>query len=293
ARRLFYCDSLWCRYNSSSVKNSMGFQSDNNHDGIASTMFDTADTTDDMYWSYRVKNIKIVSHQPEDNDIIKEISPAISLHFDDIIDSSVIDMDTSGQNRSFTLGSVYESSFSTYKSITIDDNRKSVKIQPKRKFFSRDSIYFTFNGFTKNYRYGNSSNLPGDSVENFDRFSWAFYTGNTGFYTYPNPYKPGKDPRHCSNNGPCGIWFKNLHVLKQGVNDLIVKVYSMNTHPVYNSQKAGVPIHFEESSSEYLPQWLWNTRNQAGEFVASGLYFYTISDLENKVLTKGKIMIVR
>jgi hypothetical protein len=49
----------------------MGFQSDNNRDGIASTMFDTTDTTDDLNWSYRIKNIHLVSHQPEDGGIIK------------------------------------------------------------------------------------------------------------------------------------------------------------------------------------------------------------------------------
>ncbi len=293
AQRLFYCDSVWCRYNSSSIKNSMGFQADNNHDGIASAMFDTADTADDLQWSYRIKNIHILSHEPNKDEIIKEISPAITIRFDDIIDTSIIDMDTSRTNRSFSLKSNYEPSFSSYNSIVVTDDRKSVRIQPKRKFFSRDSIYITFKGFTKNYRYDTNSNLPGDSSDNFNRYNWIFSTGNTGFYTYPNPYKPGKDPRHCSDHGPCGIWFKNLHVLKQGVNDLIVKVYSMNTNPVYNSQKAGVAIHFEESSTEYLPQWLWDTRNQKGEFVASGLYLYTVSDLKNKVLTKGKIMIIR
>lgn len=293
AQRLFYCDSIWCKYNSSSVKNSMGFQVDNNHDGIASAMFDTTDTADDLNWSYRIKNIHIISHQPKTNEIIKEISPAITINFDDIVDTSIIDMDTSGGNRSFTLESTYEPSSSPYHSIEITSDKKSVKLQPKRKFFSQDSIYFTFKGFTKNYYYDTSINLPGDSSENFNWYNWVFSTGNTGFYTYPNPYKPGKDPRHCSDHGPCGIWFKNLHVLKQGVNDLIIKIYSMNTNPIYNSQKAGVAIHFEESSTEFLPQWLWDTRNQSGEFVASGLYFYTVTDLKNKVLTKGKLMIVR
>jgi hypothetical protein len=293
AQKLFYCDSVWCKYNSSSVKNSMGFQTDNNRDGIASTMFDSTDTTDDLTWSYRIKNIYLVSHQPEAGGIIKEISPAIVLDFDDVVDSLVIDTDTSKNNRSFKIGSIYEPSYSSYKSFTFINAGKSIQIQSKRKFFSRDSVFFVFSGFSKNYRYNRSVNLPGDSTENFDRYSWTFYTGNTGFYTFPNPYKPGKDPRHCDDHGPCGIWFKNLHVLKNGVKDLIVKIYSMNTHPVYNSQKAGVAIHFEENSTEYLPQWLWDTRNQKGELVASGLYFYTITDIENKILTKGKIMIVR
>jgi hypothetical protein len=293
AQMLFYCDSLWCKYNSSSVKNSMGFQSDNNRDGIASTMFDTTDTTDDLNWSYRIKNIHLVSHQPEDGGIIKEISPAVIMDFDDIVDSSVVDTDTSKNNRSFKIGSIYEPSYSAYKSITFINGGKTIQIQSKRKFFSRDSVFFVFSGFPKNYSYKKSRNLPGDSSENFDRYSWTFYTGNTGFYTFPNPYKPGKDPRHCDDHGPCGIWFKNLHVLKNGVKDLIVKIYSMNTHPVYNSQKAGVVIHFEENSTEHLPQWLWDTRNQNGDLVASGLYFYTIADLDHTILTKGKIMIVR
>jgi hypothetical protein len=256
-------------------------------------MFDTTDTADDLNWSYKIKNIQIVSHQPGKSEITKEISPAITINFDDIIDTSIVDMDTSARNRSFTLGSIYEPSSSSYHSIEIANDKKSVKIQPERKFFSRDSIYFTFTGFTKNYKYDVSRNLPGDSSENFNRYYWVFSTGNTGFYTYPNPYKPGKDPRHCSDHGPCGIWFKNLHVLKKDVNDLIIKIYSMNTNQVYNSQKAGVAIHFEESSAEFLPQWLWDTRNQSGEFVASGLYFYTVSDMKNKVITKGKLMIVR
>jgi hypothetical protein len=293
ARRLFYCDSLWCRFNSSSIKNSIGFQSDNSKDGIAASMFDTTDTSDDIVWSYRVKNIHILSYIPDDGSTIKEISPAVTINFDDIVDESVIDTDTLNGNRSFKIGSIYESAFSSYRSIEFVKGGKTVLIQPKRKFFSRDSVFILFSGFSRNYRYGYNSNLPGDSLENFGRFTWTFYTGNTGFYTFPNPYKPGKDPRHCNNNGPCGIWFKNLHVLKVGVNDLIVKIYSMNTHPVYNSQKAGDVIHFEENSSEYLPQWLWDTRNQKGELVASGLYFYTVSDLKNKVLTKGKVMIVR
>jgi hypothetical protein len=39
--------------------------------------------------------------------------------------------------------------------------------------------------------------------------------------------------------------------------------------------------------------WKWDTRNQHGAFVASGLYFYVITDLKGTPLTKGKLIIVR
>jgi hypothetical protein len=65
-----------------------------------------------------------------------------------------------------------------------------------------------------------------------------------GFYTYPNPYKPGKDPRLCGANGPCGIWFKNLHVLKNGINDIIIRVFDMNVNPVFDIRKKIGVIHF-------------------------------------------------
>lgn len=65
----------------------------------------------------------------------------------------------------------------------------------------------------------------------------------------------------------------------------------MNAHPVFDSEKAGEIIHFEVAKGK--PQWLWNTRNQAGELVGSGLYFYVIYDLQGNVLIKGKLMIVR
>jgi hypothetical protein len=115
-----------------------------------------------------------------------------------------------------------------------------------------------------------------------------------GFYTYPNPYKPGTDPRHCgSAQAPCGIVFTNLHALKSGVTDLIVKVMGTNGNPVYNSQTAGQAIHFAANDPHSQPVWKWDTRNLHGELVASGLYFFAVTDLQGNVLTKGKLVIVR
>ena len=75
--------------------------------------------------------------------------------------------------------------------------------------------------------------------------------------------------------------------------DVNIKIFSVRAFPVYDTEKAGVKIHFTKASSEMKPQWLWNTKNQAGEPVASGLYFYVIYDLNKVALIKGKLVIVR
>jgi hypothetical protein len=41
------------------------------------------------------------------------------------------------------------------------------------------------------------------------------------------------------------------------------------------------------------PEWKWDTRNQKGDLVASGLYLYAIYDPNVNVIFKGKLMIVR
>jgi hypothetical protein len=293
ARKLFYNDSVWCRYNSATVKNQTGFPTDNNHDGISISMFDSTDRSDDLTWSYKVKNITIVSTEPGVNSIVKAISPSITIHFSDTIDASVFDVDTTSRNRSVQIRSKYSPELSAFRSIELLNGGMSVRIQPERNFFSKDSIHCQFLGFKAMYRYSTSNNLPLGNQGCFSGYEWSFFTGNTGFYTYPNPYKPGTNPRHCIDNGPCGIWFKNLHILKEGVKDVEITIYSMNTHPVFNSKKAGRTIHFENSSNDFLPQWLWDTRNQFGDLVASGLYFFVISDINGVALMKGKLMIVR
>jgi hypothetical protein len=52
-------------------------------------------------------------------------------------------------------------------------------------------------------------------------------------------------------------------------------------------------IHFEENNLNHMPEWFWNTRNNRGDKLASGVYLYAIFDKKDKVLLKGKILIVR
>ncbi|NLE02351.1 MAG: hypothetical protein GX640_21005, partial [Fibrobacter sp.] len=61
AGRLFYNDSLWCRYRSYSVRDYLGFPADNDFNGISSAIFDSTSTDDDMSWGYRVKSINLLS----------------------------------------------------------------------------------------------------------------------------------------------------------------------------------------------------------------------------------------
>ena len=72
--------------------------------------------------------------------------------------------------------------------------------------------------------------------------------------------------------------------------DFRVGIYSVKALPVYDTKKAGVNLHFNLGDE---PQWLWTTRNQQGDLVASGLYFYAIYDNKDKVLAKGKLMVIR
>ena len=82
-------------------------------------------------------------------------------------------------------------------------------------------------------------------------------------------------------------------MLKNGINDIVIRVFDMNVNPVFDSRKKGVVIHFEAGNLYCTPEWLWDTRNMRNELVASGLYIYCIYDLNGSVLVKDKLVIVR
>lgn len=288
-RFLFYGDSLWCSFRGRSVRDMMGFPSDNNNDGISSSLFDTVSTEDNLNWGYTVKKVHVISVTPDSGEKMKDVSPAIKIAFSDSLPDNVFDM-SSENNRSLYVKSRYSDEAIRFKNIEIASDHRSITFQPDVKFFSNDSIYCSFAGLSKDYRYSGTSGIP-EGGDGYGARNWHFFIGDIGFYTYPNPYKPGKNSKHCNEKGPCGIWFKNLHELKRGNADVKIRIFSMNAHPVFDSEKAGEVIHFEVAKGK--PQWLWNTRNQAGELVGSGLYFYVIYDLQGNVLIKGKLMIVR
>lgn len=286
--RFFYTDTVFCTYQGLSTIDTQHFSIDLSQRNYLST-------NDKVQWRFSIKDIKIASVVPESASSANVI-PVITMTFSDPVFPGTFDTDTSARNRSFALTSQYMSdSALSFREITVSGDSTQVVIRPKAVFFSNDSIHCSFRGFAKNHRYDTTVNIPRDSSTVFGRYDWFFRTQNVGFYTFPNPYKPGIDPRHCGNpsRDPCGIWFTNLHTLKPGVSDVVVKILGMNGNPVYNSQTAGSAIHFTEGDPALKPQWKWDTRNQKGELVASGLYFYVVADIKGSALTKGKLMIIR
>jgi hypothetical protein len=293
SQNLFYNDSVWCVYKSVSVRNMSGFSIDKNRNGIPAADYDTLSTEDDVKWQYKVKDIKLMNVSPLNGSISNSISPPVVLTFSDPVWSGSFDTSLRSGNKSMSMRSVYSSKSGTFTLIQFSADSTRITMQPDEKYFSDDSISCIFNGFTKMYSYSASDNLPRDTAGSFSYHSWYFLTSNTGFYTYPNPYKPGKDPRHCEINGPCGIWFKNLHSLRRGVNDIAIKIYDMNANVIFDTKKKNGLIHFETGNSQSIPQWLWDTRNMKGELVASGLYIYAVFDKDGKILVKDKLIIVR
>lgn len=293
SRSLFYNDTVKCLYKSVSVRNMSGYSIDKNKNGIPAADYDSLSDEDDVLWQYKVKDIKVLSVSPLNGSVSNSISPPVVLTFNEPVWSGSFDTSLRSENRSVSIRSVYSSKSTSFTSIQYSSDSTSITLQTSDKYFSDDSISCRFNGFSKMYSYESTDNLPRDTSASFCFFSWYFLTPNTGFYTFPNPYKPGKDPRHCSANGPCGIWFKNLHSLRRGVNDIAIKIYDMNANVIVDTKKKIGLIHFETGQSQSIPQWLWDTRNMKGELVASGLYMYAVFDKSGKVLIKDKLVIVR
>jgi hypothetical protein len=286
ANRLYYGDSVFCVYQGLSTVDSAGFAIG----GSVGAVF----TKDKIQWSYFVKNITFVSALPESSSNSASMHPEILLRFSAPVYRGTFDSDTSTHNRSLRITSTYtRDSALAFNKIVFSSDSTQIHITPKASFFSNDSVHCDFKGFKKTIAYDQTNNLPGDSVPMICAYSWHFFVQNEGFYTYPNPYKPGSDPRHCSANGPCGIWFRNLHILKRGISEVSIKIFNMNAFPIYFTQSAGVRIRFQVGSADLKPEWKWDTRNQHGDLVASGLYFYAIYDTNGSMIMKGKLMIVR
>jgi len=292
-QKLFYNDMLSCMYRSFSVRDNSGFSIDMSKNGISAADYDSSSSEDNVSWEYRVKNNYVVRVTPVNNAITKEISPEIVLTFSEPVWKSSFDTSLSALNKSVHIRSTYSANNGSFESIRFSDDSMQIYLRTADKYFSSDSIKCNFEGFTKDYLYSKTENLPLTADRTNSSFDWYFFTSNVGFYTFPNPYKPGIDRRHCSAGGPCGIWFKNLHSLKRGINDVSVRVYDMNANIIYDSKKKGVLIHFETGSSNQIPQWLWDTKNMKNELVASGLYIYCIYGNDGKILIKDKLAIVR
>jgi hypothetical protein len=286
SRPLFYRDDVQCSYFGLSTLDTGRFAFDAPHG-------EPLLVRDSLRWSFSIKPIVLSSVTPESLSASSPIHPEIVLRFSDQVYEGTFDPDTSCGNRSFRLTSTYTAdSALPFRSLALSADRRQVTIRPSKTFFGGDSLHCVFAGFKSDFAYGASDNLPGTGLTS-GGYAWYFFIRNQEFYTFPNPYKPGTDPRHCSTSGPCGIWFKNLHALKKGITEVAVKIFTMNAHPIYSSKAAGLRIRFEAGNPQLKPEWKWDTRNQRGELAASGLYLYAVYDPRDNIVMKGKLMIVR
>lgn len=293
SKRLFYGDVVTCRLISSQIRDFLGFPPANTIDGIPGALFDADSDKDDVIWSFTIKNNSVVSVSPQEGATVEDVSPEITVTFEYPLFSGTFDTDTSTENLSIEVVSRYGGSEqSAFQDIRFSSDSTRVIITPTFNFFSYDSVLCRFKGFTTTFDYSSDLNLPqkGSTKEEYE---WYFYTGETGFYTFPNPFRPSRNPRHCPSPAECGIWFKNLHTIDPDVVELRIRIFTMKALPVYDTKAAGVRVFFQPESAVHRPIWLWNTRNQAGAEVASGVYFYVIYDINDRALKRGKLMIVR
>lgn len=91
---------------------------------------------------------------------------------------------------------------------------------------------------------------------------------------YPNPYKP-YDRQIRTGDETTGITFINLPEA-----DNQIKIYNLTGELV------------RESPTRRWVSWTWDAKNDGGEWVESGVYFYVISNEQGEVKT-GKLAVIR
>ncbi len=309
SRRLNYGDSVHCIYNGLSTRDTGEFfyQSDR---------ISTLRNNDGYEWNFDITSLELVSVSPESATVISQIDAPITMTFSGPVSADLFHLLLDEKNnRSFALRSRFGKGENLpIGEISLSEDRRTVKILPVRKFFGNDSVHCIFRGFPLGKSYVDTMDpFSQKNLRLSGGYEWHFLTSGVEFYTYPNPFR-SSDRRHfskdcCGGNPdrygrcrevPCGIVFKNLHALRKGINDIRVRIFNMNTHLVFDSESArrsdnpGLPIHFSEADTTSVPEWTWYTKNTDGDLVASGIYFYIISDKKDgKNLLKGKLIIVR
>jgi hypothetical protein len=190
---LFYRDSVSCYYRGHTVRDRMGFPSDNSHDGIPVTLFDSLSTTEDVAWRFRVKNIHVVSVSPARGDTVTTTGRPIVITFSDQVSAGAFDTSLTA-NRSIQVRSRYAGTVqSSFRSITISPDRLTVTILPVFGYFSKDSLQCSFFGFANGYRY-DSTVFPGSSVNGFSGLEWYLKPLAPAFTPIPIPINRARTP---------------------------------------------------------------------------------------------------
>ncbi len=141
---------------------------------------------------------------------------------------------------------------------------------------------------------GNGDGLSGylyNPLDTTDFFSFTFITGKQDFYLFPNPYR-FSDFRHLEKGG---ITFKNIHQLRGYTreNPVILRIHGMTGDLLYSSDGKGSARPGASRSAKGITQLDWDLKNTHGNTLATGIYLYTLTLGEDRLLHKGKVALIR
>jgi len=101
-------------------------------------------------------------------------------------------------------------------------------------------------------------------------------TDRTDIFVYPNPYKPGSSGNYGDPTMGEGIVFANVPA------SFKLLVLDVSGETVYTGAQTSTDN-----------KWLWDAKNQGGQPLASGIYFYIVKDAGGTDLKKGKLGVIR
>ncbi len=183
-----------------------------------------------------------------------------------------------------------------FRQLTFADNDSSLLIGTRPFLPALDTITLVLSGGILDTSGlsldGNGDKLPEwlyDQRDSVDRFTLTFTTRDADFYVFPNPFR-FSDSRHRDKGS---ITFKNLNTLRgYAIGDnVVLRIHTMTGDLVFKtSTSAAAAKDLDKRDRTSLD---WNLQNDHGNTVGTGVYIYTLMIGDSKVLTKGKVAVVR
>jgi hypothetical protein len=178
--------------------------------------------------------------------------------------------------------------------IALEDGDSTLVFRTRPKLAAFDTAVVTLSGGLADVDGltldGNGDGFPGrfyDPADTLDHFRFAFQTREQEFYLFPNPFR-FSSPRHVEKGS---VTFKNINSLPgfRPGREVALRVHSMAGDLVYSSRTAARPGGTGSS-------WVsldWDLRNNGGKGAGTGVYIYTLTQEETRVLRKGKVAVIR
>jgi hypothetical protein len=200
-------------------------------------------------------------------------------------------------NRAVKVSSLYRHGRGyDFRILALENNDSTLVIGTRPFLTALDTVTLTLSGGILDTSGlsldGNGNRLPEwlyDQKDTVDRFTLTFSTRDADFYVFPNPFR-FSDSRHREKGA---VTFKNLNTLR-GYSlgaDVILRVHTMTGELVYRTSTGqaaqGDPDRKIHTSLD------WNLQNDHGSTVGTGIYIYTLMVGNSRVLTKGKVAVVR